>query len=158
MNHTVVLTGFVPVPRASNSGWLWQFLGGKTQSGKWGTAGVWSSHCLIPPGDNCCSFYLREGALLPCSAFLSCIILGRRNQAFFMLPLFLCVISPITSCLLIPKYGPFGQCSADPMRDMATNRKTRIFWNIIQTCWTKDHPQFSTFLSGDQSHTPPYWT
>lgn len=72
-----------------------------------------------------------------------------------MLPFFLCVISPIISCLLIPKYGPLGECSANPMRDVATNRKAEIVWNIIQMHWTKDHPQPSAVLLGHQSHTPP---
>lgn len=150
-----MLTGFVHVPQVPNSAWFWQFLAGKTFVRNMRNCGIQGSHCLIPPGDSSCLFYPEAVSLLPCSTSMSCAVLGRGNQAFSMLPLFLHVISPTTSCLSISKYEPFGQCSANPTRDLATNRKTKIVWNIIQTRWTKDHPEPSAFLLGHQSHTPP---
>lgn len=105
-----------------------------------------ASHCVIPPGDNSCSFYPREVALLPPPP------LSRGYWAFFMLPLFVCVTSPTTGCLVIPKYRSFGHCSANPMRDLATDKKTEVVWNIFRTRWTKDHPQPLAYLLGHQSH------
>lgn len=145
MEDSVTLTSFVHIPRVPDSAWFWQFLGGKTLPEMWGIVGAWA-----PTAE----FNLRQQLL----------ILPRASSSFSpplpwvvqcKLPLFLCVISPITGCLSIPKYGPLGQCSDNLMRDAATNRKTKIVSNIIQMCWTKDHPQPSVFLLGHQSHTPP---
>lgn len=150
-----MLTDFVHITQVPDSAWFWQFLAGKTSVRNMRNCGIQGSHCLIPPGDNSFFFYPEAVSLLPSSTSMSCTVLCRGNQASFMLPLFLHVTSPITSCLLISKYEPFGQCSANPMRDLATNRKTKIVWNIVQTRWTKDHPQPSAFLLCHQSHTPP---